>query len=114
MKFIVFLKGTLGKMVATKTLPNDFINLQFWQSWPQKFYNIKSYDKTKNEVNNREEDDDDNDDEEEEEEEEQPLREQQLQESPIPNSQLNQDDHHHDEVLSQSIIPNSQVILLFS
>lgn len=47
MKFVVFLKATLGKMVGTKTLPNDFINLQFWQSWPHKFYNVKSYDSTK-------------------------------------------------------------------
>ena len=49
MKFIIFLKATLGKMVATKTLSNDFINLQFWQNWPHKFYNIKSYDATKDE-----------------------------------------------------------------
>ena len=47
MKFIVFLKGTLGKMVATNFLGHDFINLKFWQNWPQKFYNIKSYDSTK-------------------------------------------------------------------
>ena len=46
-KFIVFLKATLGKMVATKTLGNDFINLEFWQNWPHKFYNVKSYDSTK-------------------------------------------------------------------
>ena len=47
MRFIVFLKATLGKMVATNTLGRDFINLQFWQTWPRKFYNIKSYDSTK-------------------------------------------------------------------
>ena len=47
LKFIVFMKGTLGKMVATKTLDPDFINLQFWQNWPRKFYNVKSYDNTK-------------------------------------------------------------------
>lgn len=49
MKFIVFLKGTLGKMVGTNMLDYDFINLQFWQTFPQKFYNIKSYDSTKEE-----------------------------------------------------------------
>lgn len=49
MKFIVFLKSTLGKMVAIKTLDQDFINLEFWQTWPRKFYNIKSYDTTKDE-----------------------------------------------------------------
>ena len=47
MKFIVFLKMTLGKMVGNKTLPKDFINLHFWQKWPRKFYNVKSYNGTK-------------------------------------------------------------------
>ena len=47
MKFIIFLKGTLGKMVATKILECNFINLQFWQTFPQKFYNIKYYDSSK-------------------------------------------------------------------
>lgn len=47
MKFIVFLKTTLGKMVSAHSLPNDFINLQFWQKWPRKFYNVRSYDSTK-------------------------------------------------------------------
>lgn len=50
MKFIIFLKTTLGKMVAANTLKNDFINLQFWQKWPQKFYNVKSYSMTKDEL----------------------------------------------------------------
>ena len=47
MRFIVFLKATLAKMVANKFLPDDFIDLQFWESFPHKFYNIKSYDGTK-------------------------------------------------------------------
>lgn len=49
MKFIIFLKTTLGKMVAINVFDHDFINLQFWQKWPRKFYNIKSYDCTKDE-----------------------------------------------------------------
>lgn len=47
MKFIVFLKGTLGKLVAANALGNDFINLEFWKTWPRKFYNVRSYDNTK-------------------------------------------------------------------
>ena len=49
MKFIVFLKGTLGKMVATGVLEKELINLDFWETWPRKFYNLKSYDMTKDE-----------------------------------------------------------------
>lgn len=48
-KFIIFVKATLGKMVATNTLEPDFINLDFWDSWPRKFYNIRAYDMTKEE-----------------------------------------------------------------
>lgn len=54
MKFIVFLKGTLGKMVSAKLLTNDFINLQFWQKWPQKFYNVKSYNNSKEDIDKEE------------------------------------------------------------
>lgn len=71
MKFIIFLKATLGKMAATKCLDQDFINLKFWQNWPRKFYNVKSYDSTKDvfEIDNEslgsggtdEENDDDHD-----------------------------------------------------
>ena len=46
-KFIVFLKATLGKMMATEILPNGFIDLHFWQSWPRRFYNIKCYHNSK-------------------------------------------------------------------
>ena len=49
-KFIVFLKATLGKMMATEILPNGFIDLHFWQSFPRKFYNIKSYQSAKETV----------------------------------------------------------------
>ena len=62
MKFIVFLKGTLGKMVATNTLKKDFINLDFWETWPRKFYNVKAYDLTKDETDD-DMDDEDMDDE---------------------------------------------------
>ena len=47
-RFIIFLKTTLGKMVATGLLPKDFIDLHFWQQWPKKIYNIKYYDSSKN------------------------------------------------------------------
>ena len=49
-RFIIFLKATLGKMVATEILGNDFLDLHFWQQWPKKFYNIKAYDSAKNDV----------------------------------------------------------------
>ena len=50
------MKTTLGKMVATNTLPSDFINLHFWESWPRRFYNIKSYDASKIELSGPTED----------------------------------------------------------
>ena len=46
-RFISFLKGTLGKMVGLELLRSEDINLSFWDAWPRKFYNIKSYDQTK-------------------------------------------------------------------
>ena len=52
-KFIVFLKATLGKMMGTNILPNNFLDLQFWLSWPRKFYNIKAYDSAKENVKKR-------------------------------------------------------------
>lgn len=47
MSFVVFLKATLGKMVATNTLDKDFIDLHFWHAWPKKYYSIKYFDNTK-------------------------------------------------------------------
>lgn len=47
-RFIIFLKATLGRMVATKILGKDFLDLHFWQLWPKKFYQIRAYDSTKN------------------------------------------------------------------
>ena len=49
-KFIVFLKATLGKMVGTKVLDKETINYHFWETWPKKFYNIKSYDSSKEDL----------------------------------------------------------------
>ena len=49
-KFIVFLKATLGKMVGTNVLHKDTVNYYFWESWSKKFYNIKSYDSSKEEL----------------------------------------------------------------
>ena len=106
MKFIVFLKTTLGKMVATKTLAADFINLEFWQKWPRKFYNVKCYDSTKEQfekdaaaLNNPyhfDDDDDDNDE---------GNQEEQIQ---IPETQL-PDHQEHDSMESTSILNNSYV-----
>ena len=48
-KFILFLKATLGKMVAVGTLSSDFIDLHFWQNWSKKYYNTKAFDSTKTE-----------------------------------------------------------------
>lgn len=31
-------------------LDEDFINLDFWLSWPKRFYNIKAYDRTNKEL----------------------------------------------------------------
>ena len=45
--FISFLKATLGKMVGCKILDREAINLEFWETWPRKFYNIRTYDVTK-------------------------------------------------------------------
>lgn len=55
-KFVIFLKATIAKMVATKALSSDFIGLNFWQTWPKKVYHTKSY-----ECNNHDCDDDDDD-----------------------------------------------------
>ena len=42
-KFVVFLKATLCKMVATNALPMEFIDLHFWESWPEQYYTLKSF-----------------------------------------------------------------------
>lgn len=49
-KFIVFLKTTLGKMVAANILGTDILDLHFWQQWPKKFYNVRQYDSTKTDL----------------------------------------------------------------
>ena len=49
-KFVIFLKTTLGKMVSTDILGKDLIDLHFWQTWPKKFYNVKCYDNAKNDL----------------------------------------------------------------
>ena len=45
--FISFLKGKLGKMVGIGLLTANEINVSFWDTWPRRFYNIKSYDLSK-------------------------------------------------------------------
>lgn len=46
-KFVIFLKSTLTKMVATNTIGTDFLDLNFWQVWPKKIYTPKSFDNMK-------------------------------------------------------------------
>lgn len=46
-RLIGFLKATLGQMVGAGELDPAFINLDMWDSWPRKFYNIRTYDLTK-------------------------------------------------------------------
>ena len=46
-KFIIFLKTTLGKMVSSQTLDPTIISLNFWKAWPRKFYNVKVHDLSK-------------------------------------------------------------------
>lgn len=48
-KFVAFLRATLSKMAGTGIIDPDFINVEFWSSWPRKFYNIRTYDSTKEE-----------------------------------------------------------------
>ena len=34
----------LGKMIATKVLPQGVIDLHFWQSWAEEIYRLESFD----------------------------------------------------------------------
>lgn len=43
-KFIVFLKSTIAKMVATNTLPPNMIDLRFWQTWAMDIYKMEIFD----------------------------------------------------------------------
>ena len=45
--FVAFLRATLGEMAGTGVIDREFINFDFWTAWPRKFYNVKSYDLTK-------------------------------------------------------------------
>ena len=46
-KFVAFLRATLGKMAGTQVIDPELINLDFWSSWPRRFYNVRTYDSTK-------------------------------------------------------------------
>ena len=70
-KFVAFLRATLSKMAGTDILNPEVIDLDFWNSWPRRFYNIRAYDMTKEELEKadildlrRDDDEDDEDDEE--------------------------------------------------
>ena len=41
------MRATLAKMAGTNILNPETINLEFWSSWPRRFYNIRAYDMTK-------------------------------------------------------------------
>ena len=43
-KFVAFLRATLAKMAGTGVLHKDTINLEFWSSWPNRYYNVRTYD----------------------------------------------------------------------
>ena len=47
--FIAFLRATLGKMAGTNVLDMGVIDLDFWTAWPRRFYNIRTYDATRDE-----------------------------------------------------------------
>lgn len=38
-------------MAGTGILDEDVINLSFWTTWPRRFYNIRAYDLTKDDIN---------------------------------------------------------------
>lgn len=46
-KFVAFLRATLAQMAGTEILDPEIIDLEFWASWPRRFYNIRNYDGTK-------------------------------------------------------------------
>ena len=46
-KFVGFLRATLGKMAGTGVIGMELIDLDFWSAWPRRFYNIRTYDLTK-------------------------------------------------------------------
>ena len=46
-RFIGFLRATLGKMAGTGVIAMDLIDLDFWSAWPRRFYNVRTYDLTK-------------------------------------------------------------------
>ena len=44
--FTVFLKSSIAKMVATGTLPDDFLCIQFWEAWQTEYYCTTFFDET--------------------------------------------------------------------
>lgn len=61
-RFIAFLRATLGMMAGTNIIDREIIDLEFWSSWPRKFYNVRSYDSSKDSEDDPDLDDDDDDD----------------------------------------------------
>lgn len=46
-EFTIILKVTLSRMVATKCLSPDLVNLDFWRRIPSKFKGIRNYEEKK-------------------------------------------------------------------
>lgn len=51
-KFVGFLRATLGMMAGTNVIDKEDINLEFWTSWTRRFYNVRAYDATKEDLEN--------------------------------------------------------------
>ena len=45
--FISFLRATLSQMAGTGVIDKAYIDFDFWAAWPRRFYNVRSYDITK-------------------------------------------------------------------
>lgn len=46
-------------MAGTGVINKDHINLEFWTAWPRRFYNIRAYDSTKENLENHDSDHED-------------------------------------------------------
>lgn len=46
LNFTVFLKSSLAKLVATQTLSEDFLCIEFWEEWQAEYYSAKFFDET--------------------------------------------------------------------
>ena len=47
LSFVAFLRATLGMMAGTEVINKEYVDFDFWTAWPRKFYNVRSYDATR-------------------------------------------------------------------